>query len=612
MIYQSYLAMLAVSAAVALQLLATLSGLPRWRAAAAAAGAMSASLIYHYALQGSIKEVAAFTCLATAASLGAVLVSSEQPVRAVIPVAIAGAAMVSVFSSAAGPYLIVLAVALVGAAFLAPASQVRRRLLPVAAVGTVAVVIAAIPTLLSASTFLQVSKSALSANSVTTSTLGQLARPLEVRQIAGVWIGEEYSAPIQGAFQTNLTNGLIVVVLALAVIAIVTFLRRRVPGPLPLLFTVLVTTAALAQRASPYADAKLFAVAAPSVVFTALCGALAWRKARWRVPGIAAAAVVGLAVLGSAAFAYHGVRVAPVDRLQALEDVVSRIPGREWIMLDEVEEFGKYYGRAAPHFNVAFEAITPRQARPFGGGYYVDLDELEQPYVQSFGAIVTRRGPSISRPPANYHLLYENRWYRAWRRTPGVSVRAHLPLQGQLDAGQVPQCAAVRTLAAGAPSGDRIVAAPAPETVQMPIVGAKDRPVGWPPLAQPVGVVDPQSPGAVEKHLKMRGGTYDIWVRASTGRRVSVSLDGRDAGSADGLNSNGMWLPAGSAALSAGEHVVGLNRPNGGLAPGDDVSSQLGPVALVRRESQKLVPVPKGRVGRLCGKRWDWIEVISR
>jgi hypothetical protein len=79
-----------------------------------------------------------------------------------------------------------------------------------------------------------------------------------------------------------------------------------------------------------------------------------------------------------------------------------------------------------------------------------------------------------------------------------------------------------------------------------------------------------------------------------------------------GLNTNGMWLRAGVARLPAGAHLVRLERPSGGLGPGDGVKSQLGPVALVRREPEALVALGIRDAQRLCGKRWDWIEVVSR
>ena len=69
-------------------------------------------------------------------------------------------------------------------------------------------------------------------------------------------------------------------------------------------------------RASDYADAKLLALGAPAVVFLALCGALALRgRLRWVGRG-GGRGRRRSPCSPSAAWAYHGVRIAPVDRMQ--------------------------------------------------------------------------------------------------------------------------------------------------------------------------------------------------------------------------------------------------------------------------------------------------------
>jgi len=610
-VYQSYLAMLAVTGAVALTGLARRSGLAAWAAVAAGGGAMSAALAYHYALQGSIKEIAAIMALATAAMLGAELLRGERPLGLAAAVGIAAAAMLSAFSSAAGPYLLILAICLAAAALILPVPAIRARLPALAVVGVVTTVVAAVPTLISATTFLRVSNTALGADSAVASTLGQLGRPLDVLQIAGIWLANDYQLPIGGRVDWRITQVLSILMLALAVAGVVTFVRRRTPGPLLLVVPALLAAAVVAPRASPYADAKLLAVASPAVVFVAFCGALSWRG-RLRVPGAVAAAVAGIGLVVSAAFAYHGVRVAPVPRMHALEDAVAHVADSGWVLLDEVEEFGKYYGRGAAHLNVGFEAITPRQAQPFGGGYHVDVDVLDQRYVQGFDAIVVRTGPATSRPPANFRRVYANRWYEAWEKRDDVRVLAHLPLQDVLDAGGTPRCAAIRSFAGKAEPGARVVAASSPETVELGVVGAPDRPIGWPPLAAPPGVVGLGTPGRVERRVRVRGGTYDAWVQASTGRDIHASVDGRRVGTVNALNTQGQWQPAGSVALDAGGHALRLERPGGGLEPGDGAKSVLGPLALVRREPRRLREVAPSRADELCGQRWDWLEVVER
>jgi hypothetical protein len=608
-VYQSYLGMLAVTSSVALTGIARLSGLKPRRAALAGAGALAASLIYNYALQGSIKEMAAFACVSSATLIGLELLRSQRPVQAAIALGITAAAMISVFSTAAGPYLVVLAAGLLLVAVLEPGTAARARLSAVLAVGALTTVVAALPTALSALTFLRVSQSALTTGGPT-SELGQLQRPLDVLQVAGVYLSENYGLPIVGSLESSATEVLNWVVVVLAIIGAVLFIGRRIPGPVLLALSTLSTAAIVAPRASDYADAKLLALATPAVVFLALCGVLSL-NGRFRIPGLVAASITLLGLIASSAYAYHGVRLAPVERFSALESAMAQVSGHRKVLLDEVEEFGKYYGRDAPHLNAAFEAITPSQAVPFGGGYHLDLDQLKQSFVQTFDAIVTRNGPSASRPPANFRRVYGNRYYQSWEKQPGLKVKAHLPVQSTLEAGNFVACDDIRAFARHAGPGDRLLAATVPDSAEVPIVDAPARPNGWPPLAAPPGVVEPRTPGTVERSLALRAGTYDIWVRTSTGRRLYVSVDGRRVGSVKGLNSQGQWLRVTGVRLAKGQHLVSIQRPGGGLSPGDGATSVLGPVAVVRRERRTLHAIKPKRAEDLCGKRWDWIELVS-
>ena len=282
-------------------------------------------------------------------------------------------------------------------------------------------------------------------------------------------------------------------------------------------------------------------------------------------------------------------------------------------MLDEVEEFAKFYGRRAPELNIGFEAITVRFAEPFGGGYHVDMDELSQDYVQSYAAIVTRLGPATSRPPANYRRIAANRFYAVWEKDPSAARE---------DASGGGLGARRRRVRCAAPPSGGWRRAPRRATASSPRRRARrrscrspdapDRPIGWPPLAKPPGVVEPRTPGVIEGEVRVAGGTYDVWIRASTGRRLTVSVDGRPAGSVDSLNSQGQWLQAGRAELPAGAHAVRLERPGGDLAPGDGTMSVLGPVALVRSGTAEPREVSPGAAeATLCGRRWDWVELVA-
>src|SRR5205085_4674057 len=108
-----------------------------------------------------------------------------------------------------------------------------------------------------------------------------------------------------------------------------------------------------------------------------------------------------------------------------------------------------------------------------------------------------------------------------------------------------------------------------------------------------------------------RGGTYRIWIAASTGRPLEVGLDGRKVGEAGAVNTNGEWLPAGSTQVSPGAHRITLTRQGGNLAPGDGYRGVTGPLVF-QRTSDRSRLIRASNPDRFCGKRLDWIEAVRR
>ena len=96
-----------------------------------------------------------------------------------------------------------------------------------------------------------------------------------------------------------------------------------------------------------------------------------------------------------------------------------------------------------------------------------------------------------------------------------------------------------------------------------------------------------------------------------SGRAVSVKVDGKRMDPADQVNSPKQWLPLGTTSLAPGSHRIEITRPETSLAPGQGYRGYIGPVVLEPVAPRPLVSVPLGDAGRLCGKRWDWIERVS-
>jgi hypothetical protein len=388
---------------------------------------------------------------------------------------------------------------------------------------------------------------------------------------------------------------------------------RREPGPLLLVATSAVAALYLVPRLSPYAGGKVLALASPVAVFAAALGAWAVAR-RSAVAGALLALAVAGGVLWSNAFAYHVVRLAPIDRLEALADAGEQVQDlRGLVLVNEPEEFAKVYDGGA-NINTATEAITPRQIElraPQGfQARYFDLDEHRLDYLQDFAAIIKRRSPDASRPPAEFRRLYANDWYEVWLREDGSRVLEHLPLQDIHHAAVLPSCADVLALAERTGTGETLVAARPAATLLLDTARAR-RSAGWLPHPFLPEMVVTATPGSATATVRATAeGRYRAWIAGSFSRPIDAEVDGERVGDAAGVNNLGQWLPAGEVDLDPGGHRLRLRRPGGDLSPGDGFQGELGPLALQVAGSSAVERVPPGRASSLCGKRWDWIERV--
>jgi hypothetical protein len=613
-LYQPYIALLAASAAVALAHLARRLGVPAAPAAAIGVVAVGANLFYQYALQGNVKEIAFFMALVAAAATGRELIASEHPLRASLAPAICFAAAFEIYSAASAPYLLALGLALAVAAVARRRRESIRRLAFAGAALTAGALALAAPGLAGAITFNKVASGTFS-GADRAADLGHLSRPLEAIQVLGVWLSGDYRVPLPPDRHT-LTVILCLVVAVLALAGVAWACARRESAPLVLIAATAVAAAYLVPRLSPYAGGKVLALASPVVVFGAGLGVWAVARRAWPL-GAALAVVLSLAVLWSDALAYHIVRLAPVERLEALEDAGRRaryVPGS--VLLNEPEEFAKVFHGGA-NFNVASEAITAehmvlRAPEAFQNRYF-DLDQQVLEFVAKYPAIVTRRSPDASRPPANYRLDYSNRWYEVWLRDPAIRPVEHIPFQWFHRAALPPRCRDVLALARRARPGELLVAARTPASAMLDTAYAS-RPPSWPTHPWQPEMVVTLTPGTASADVDVpETARYRGWVAGGFGRPIEARVDGKAIGRVQGVNSLGQWLPAGEISLTRGRHRFELVRGGGTLAPGDGHVGELGPLLLERADrTRSLERVAPAQARQLCGRPWDWIERVGR
>ena len=618
-LWQPYLTfMLAVLASSLWALAAPLVADRRLRALAVFLAAQPA-LLYAYALQGGVKELAAAALAALGAALAAALLREPERVRLAIPLAITAAGVVCVLGVGAVPYLGMLAAGAVAAALLWNVRERKSvdRLVQSGATAVAVAAVLALPLVSIAATNAEQSTGLLENKE----DIGNLFHPLDWKQAFGIW-------PV-GDFRLDLVENrglvhLLILVLAAAAVAGAAFaLQRRAAGPL--IFVTCAVGAAIGLTvlgSSPWVDAKGLAIASPAIVLLAMIGACVLLGTQARAVGAIALAAIGFGVLWSNWRAYHDVRLAPKDRLEDFIEIADRFEGEGPTLLNEYEPYGaRYFLR---ELDPEAPAELRRRVIPLrrGSGLekleYAPIDEFQPAAALEFRTIVLRRSPAESRPLPEYELRYSGDYYDVWQRPvqPVQRVIDQAMFGDRTVAVAPAPCAEVRRVARVArEQGGTLIAAERPRPLILDLAAAT-KPEGWtfvpgePSRLFPIEEGTARLPAQVET-----AGDYDVWVQGSFARGIEVSVDGRRVGLVrDHPNFEGHWNRFGSARLEAGAHQVDLRYPGSSLRPGSgDQPTRVGPVALVPRAPEpQLGEFTPASANALCGRPLDWLTVVAR
>jgi hypothetical protein len=293
------------------------------------------------------------------------------------------------------------------------------------------------------------------------------------------------------------------------------------------------------------------------------------------------------------------------------------------VLHNENEEWAKYFyrdGQVNSPGEIWFGPYPWELRKGFAQvAQHYDLDELQLWYVNSFPAIVTRRGPDASRPPASFHLAYQNRYYElwlrntrstAWLRGARTGVVHHLPLQGLMTSQVKVPCSGILRFARQAKPGQLLVAAHRPGNIVLQPTQVPHSP-GWVASPSVAATIIPITPGRAQAKLFVPGGTYRVWMYGSSGRPISAFIDGRRVGAMQQVNTPKQWVEVGVVSLPRGRHEVAMQRPGGSLAPGDGFQGRIGPVALQPEKPETLERVRPEDARVLCARALDWVEIVA-
>jgi hypothetical protein len=610
-LFQPLLAFLA--ALLSLSIYSIASGLIRsrpLRALTAVVGSTPA-LLFGYAYWSGIKEVTVACLIALLAALAVARVRGSSSPRAMIPIAVAAAAVLDALTGAGAVWfagLVLLAALMVAARGWRPA------LISLGALAGLGLFFA-IPALAITSAWL---RSATSGPFVANGALNNLIHPLSRLQLFGIWpVGDFRLRP----HSIHATYVLIGVLTLAAAAGLVVALRRRSWGlPLYLVTAVggslIVLALEKAGHGSPWLDGKAFATASPAILVAGLIGGGALFEAGRRVEASAVIAAIVVGVAWSNVLQYRNVWLAPRGQLAELARIGNAFAGDGPTLMTEFQPYGvrHFLRRMDPEgaSERRYRADPLRTRALLNPGQYADLDDFDLSAVLAYRTIVLRTSPLESRPPSVYQLVGSGRWYDVWERslTPRT-VLEHLSLGTDTQPVAVAACSDVGRLASIAQkSGGELVAFERPPATVVDLAQSS-RPVSWPPSF--AGTIIPQSAGtAAEKVTVSRGGAYAIWLGGSARDQVTISIDGRRVGATHQLNNQGQLTPFGLVTLAAGTHQLEVHYAGPGLAPGGGGGQfPLGPLVLGSSVPGALVTVSPADASSLCGKRLDWIEAVA-
>ena len=306
--------------------------------------------------------------------------------------------------------------------------------------------------------------------------------------------------------------------------------------------------------------------------------------------------VVALGVLWSNGLAYHGATLAPHDQLAELEEIGERFAGQGPALMTEYQPYGVRHFLRRLDAEGASELRRRLVPKADGSlpqkGEAPDLDELALPGVLVYRTLVLRRSPVASRPPAPYELRWQGRWYEVWQRLwQGRPSPRTFRSATRRSPGAAADCADVLGIATERSVRSR----PSPAPARSPCCPRGRR--AW------------RRPSSSRGRAGTRCGSRDLaapartcsWTgsgsrarrRTSTGRRQYSDL---------------------------GSTVLATRRAHGPRASSTRSGSSRGRAARTTGSARSWSPAPNqqrnvttvapGEAARLCGRTLDWVEAL--
>lgn len=622
-VYTPFMAVMVGVSALGLFRVARLLSLERPWAMVAATLAAIPTLVYAFALQGSIKEIVFLPLLILAACL---LLDPElrSDTRAL---AVTGAFTYVALLGAIGlgavgwvaPF--VLATLALGWTKLGGTRTIKETLIAAVVLGG-ATLIAFIPKLGGLIDEFRLASNLSQSNASLAADPGNLFAPIGKAQGFGTWLGGSHRFPAEFP---DATYALIGVIAALFLLGLVVLLRERRYSGLLWVSIMIFVWFALTVRGTMWIDAKLIMISSHVLVLLAVIGAVRLQlfgegerstitaRITQRAPAYFGVAAIAIGVLGSAGLQFFSTGMLPGDRYKELETIAEKFDGQGPAYTPDFDENALFQLRSigANGPGYAYTDLKYKfdiDGNNVGYGSTVDLDRVSERNYKSYPLIISRRGPTRSRPGSDYRLASSGDFYDVYKRDTGIEVVEHLPL-GAVLAVDEPKCSDVRKLAERALADDSLTLRAALPATQF--------------QAFPRDELDFEGKVAQksEDGLIVGSGTIsfaaditedqELWWIGTVTRPTAVLANGESAGElVNGLGGSGNVV--GPVPLPSGDAKVTLTRSGVTPQPGTRLPATLEAIVLAPATPSEVIAIdPEKAEDELCGSQVDWVELTT-
>lgn len=447
--------------------------------------------------------------------------------------------------------------------------------------------------------------------------MGNLIRPLEFWQIAGIWIGPDFRLdPIQPA--SGLLIGLTAV---LATIGAYWLVRIRKWGLLTWAASSILIGLYGWWLSSAWLAGKALAVASPAFLTLAFVGVGAIARLQTTPTSVVAAISGGLVILGvlwSNSLQYSQVWMAPFDQQSELSRIGNEFSGLGPALLVEYSVYGSRHFLSSMRAESASELrVSPVELRDgtmLNKGEAADISSFSPRALDKYQALVLRRTPSFSRPPWPFSLAWTGAWFEVWVRDEARSQPLKdISLGTWWNPVGLPDCSQVEQLAALQPDANLVAYDRDPVLVSS-LQNAK-LPEGW--ISTGDAVVPGESGTAVLDLEIPEDGNYEFWLAGTWPGVLTIEIDQtRLSESRSVIEGNAQLAnPVGRKFLTAGIHDVRITHERPWWLPGAQLRGfTLGPLIVSKSGpgDAKPVAVQASEYRVLCGREWDLIELIPK